>query len=249
MTALGAARTGAGPHVVVLHGFTQTSSSVAPLGTLLAASRTVIAVDLPGHGRSSDVRADLDEAAALVVDAAGTEPFDLVGYSLGGRVALHVACLAPATLRRTVAISASPGIEDPAARARRYERDIALADSLEADGVEAFLARWLANPLFATLPEARADVPGRQANSAAGLADSLRRCSLGAQRWLAPSLEALDTPLLMLAGARDDPFLAAACAMAARADAVSAAAVPGSGHVCHLEQPAICARLIEHFLA
>ena len=234
----------------MLHGFTQTVSSLAPLSTLLAMSRTVVAVDLPGHGASSSVSADLDEAAGLVIEAAGDSPFDLVGYSLGGRIALHVAASAPTGLRATVAISASPGLPDVEARASRLARDVAMADALEADGdVGAFIARWLANPMFATLPAARADATGRLANTAAGLADSLRRCSLGSQRWLVPELVTLPTPLLMIAGARDDPFLSLACAVAAASSAVGAAAVPGAGHACHLEQPGTVARLIDGFFS
>jgi 2-succinyl-6-hydroxy-2,4-cyclohexadiene-1-carboxylate synthase len=249
MTSLGATRTGEGPLLVALHGFTQTSSSMAPLTSILAENRTVAALDLPGHGTSATVSADLDEAAALVVDAAGGESFDLVGYSLGGRVALHVACLAPPGLRSTIAISSSLGIVDGAARTDRLARDMAMADALDRDGdVEGFIARWLANPLFATLPGTRADVRGRLANTAHGLADSLRRCSVGSQRLLEPELATLAAPLLLLAGMRDDPCLAAAVA-ASRHPAVAAAAVPGSGHVCHLEQPRLTARLIECFLA
>jgi 2-succinyl-6-hydroxy-2,4-cyclohexadiene-1-carboxylate synthase len=248
MTSLGATRTGGGPLLVALHGFTQTSSSMAPLTSILAENRTVVALDLPGHGTSTAVSADLEETASLVVEAAGGEAFDLVGYSLGGRVALHVACLSPPGLRSTTAISASLGIPDAALRADRLARDVAMADALERDGdVEGFVTRWLANPLFATLPATRADVGGRLANTAGGLADSLRRCSVGAQRWLDGELGSLAAPLLLLAGMRDDPYLAGAVA-ASRHPGVAASAVPGSGHVCHLEQPRQTARLIESFL-
>lgn len=236
--------------MVVLHGFTQAASSMRPLSDLLVGSHEVLALDLPGHGSSSDVSADLEQTARLVVDAADGEPFDLVGYSLGGRVALHVASLAPDTLGRVVAISASPGIADPAARARRLERDCELAATLEADGdVEAFLARWLANPLFATVPAAAADLEGRRSNTARGLADSLRLCSVGTQRLLLAELRSLDVPVLMLAGSRDDPFVARACDVAHGARSVRAAVVAGSGHACQLEQPALTAALIGAFLS
>ncbi|HEV3212352.1 MAG TPA: alpha/beta fold hydrolase [Acidimicrobiales bacterium] len=250
MALLAAAHAGEGPTVVLLHGFTQTASSMGPIAERLAATRHVVAVDLPGHGGSASVRADLDGAAALVVDAAGDGPFDLVGYSLGGRIALHVACAAPAGLGSTVAISASPGIADAAARHARLERDLALADQLEADGdVEGFLARWLANPLFATLRAERADLAGRAAaNTAAGLVDSLRRCSVGTQRWLGDELARLDRPLLFLSGARDDAFVASACAVAARSRVVAVGVVPGAGHVAHLEQPDVTVRLLESVL-
>ena len=248
MPPLAAVRAGDGPTVVLVHGFTQTATSMAPLTERLAVTRHVVAVDLPGHGGSSGVSADLEEAAVLVADAARGEPFDLVGYSLGGRVALHVACLAPPGLRATAVVSASPGIADHDARNRRLARDVALADELEERGdVGAFLERWLRNPMFATLPADRADLDGRRANTASGLADSLRRCSVGAQRWLGDELAEATTPVLMVCGARDDPFVAAACALAARSPAVGASVVPGAGHVAHLERPDVVARLLDHF--
>jgi 2-succinyl-6-hydroxy-2,4-cyclohexadiene-1-carboxylate synthase len=249
MSPLAAVRAGEGPVTVLVHGFTQTASSMAPLARMLESRRRVVRVDLPGHGGSASISSDLDGAASLVVDAAEGEPFDLVGYSLGGRVALHAACQSPMNLRSTVVISASVGIADPVARERRLERDHKMAEELAASGdVEAFLERWLANPMFATLPRSDADLEGRRANTAAGLADSLRRCSLGAQRWLHDELEQLERPVLMLAGSRDDPFVAVAAATAAPCRSVKCAVVAGSGHVCHLEQPALTARLIECFL-
>lgn len=250
MAPLAATCAGTGPTVIVLHGFTQTAASLAPLVERLAARRRVVALDLPGHGGSSDVSADLEESAALVAAAAGGDEFDLVGYSLGGRIALHVVCGHATTLRRTAVISASPGIADPDARQRRLAADAELADRLVDEGdVDAFLARWLRNPLFATLPIALADLEGRRTNTAAGLADSLRRCSVGSQRWLGDELARLDRPLLMLSGARDDGFVAAACAAASQSPAVAAAVVPGAGHVAHLEQPDVTARLLDAFLS
>ncbi|HEV3329047.1 MAG TPA: alpha/beta fold hydrolase [Acidimicrobiales bacterium] len=250
MAPLAATCAGEGPTVVVLHGFTQTAASMAPLVDRLAATRRVVTLDLPGHGGSAGVSADLDETAALVATAAGDGDFDLVGYSLGGRIALHVACGTTTSPRRTAVISASPGIADPDARRRRLEADTALAEGLLADGdVDAFLARWLRNPLFATLPAALADLEGRRANTAAGLADSLLRCSVGSQRWLGDELAALVRPLLMLSGARDDAFVASSCAVAARGRAVTAAVVPGAGHVAHLEQPDVTARLLDAFFS
>lgn len=250
MPRLAAESLGEGSLLVALHGFTQDSSSWTPFLRHLDSPRRVVAADLPGHGGSTSVSADLDGAAELVIELADGEPFDLVGYSLGGRIALHVACQAPSSLRRVVAISAATGIADEASRAARLARDVQMADELEADGdVAGFIRRWLSNPLFATLPPERADVGARVRNTASGLADSLRRCSLGTQRALTAELTAIGVPLLMVAGTRDDPFAASACALAAARPGVAAALVPGSGHVCHLEQPGVTARLVESFLA
>lgn len=250
MARLAATCAGDGQTIVLLHGFTQTAASMAPLVARLAATRRLVALDLPGHGGSGSVSADLDETAALVAEAAEGEPFDVVGYSLGGRVALHVACAGPPGLRRVAAISASPGIEDADRRRRRAEADAALADALESEGdVDAFLERWLRNPLFATLPAELADVEGRRVNTAAGLADSLRRCTVGAQRWLGDEIASLDRRVLLLSGARDDVFVASSCALAARSPVVAASLVPGAGHVAHLEQPDVTARLLDTFLS
>jgi 2-succinyl-6-hydroxy-2,4-cyclohexadiene-1-carboxylate synthase len=247
---LAAERHGEGPLVVVLHGFTQTSSSWAPLISALSSARTVLAVDLPGHGGSAALSSDLEGTAALVAELAGDQPFDVVGYSLGGRVALHVALLDPPLLRRTVAISASPGIADEAARAARLVRDRQMADDLEASGdVPSFVRRWLSNPMFATLRPERADLDGRDANSASGLADSLRRCSVGTQRFLGAELAGARSPISYLAGARDDPFVASSCALATSGHGAVVNVVPGAGHACHVEQPGIVAHLIGAFLS
>ena len=107
-----------GPPLVVLHGFTQTGRLWGPFGDLLAESHTLVAVDLPGHGDSGSVRADLAATADLVAEAArtvvGDGPSALLGYSLGARVALHVAIGTDLTLSRAVLIGATAGIEDPA---------------------------------------------------------------------------------------------------------------------------------------
>jgi 2-succinyl-6-hydroxy-2,4-cyclohexadiene-1-carboxylate synthase len=250
MCPLAATRHGEGPLLIALHGFTQTSSSWEDVLHELHAGRSILSVDLPGHGRSAAQSCDLDEAATMVAELADGEPFDLVGYSLGGRIALHVASSPGTTLRRVVVVSASPGIRDDDARAARLARDRELADELEASGdVASFVDRWLAAPMFSTLPRARAGVEDRLANTAAGLADSLRRCSVGSQRWLGDALAASAAPLLCIAGARDDPFVASSCAIAASSPHISVAVVPGAGHACHLERPATAARLIDAFLA
>lgn len=234
---------------MALHGFTQTHASLAPLLGAFSGRRTLLVADLPGHGGSAAIEADLEATATLVCELASEEPFDLLGYSLGGRVALHVTCRRPPGLRRVAVIGAHPGLLDPAARAQRLEADLALADALERDGdVGGFVARWLAAPMFATLPRSRAQVEDRRENTAAGLAASLRRCSLGTQRPLHDELVEVETPVCYLAGARDDPFVARAVGLAARNRRAAAAIVPGAGHACHLERPELTARILERWL-
>ena len=136
-------------------------------------------------------------------------------------------------------LGATAGIVDDGERAARRAADEALAADLERDGLEVFLERWLALPLFAGLSPDAAGVDDRRRNTAAGLAASLRLAGTGSQADLWGRLGRLDVPVLVLAGERDAKFagigreLAAAIGENARFEAVA-----GAGHAAHLEQPA-----------
>jgi 2-succinyl-6-hydroxy-2,4-cyclohexadiene-1-carboxylate synthase len=233
---------------VLVHGFTQTLASWEPVGERLARRTEVIRVDLPGHGGSAGVRVGFAEAAGLVGATGG--PAAYVGYSLGGRLCLRLALDRPDLVRALVLIGASPGIAGAAERAERRAADEALAERVEREGVAAFLDRWLAGPLFATLPAAAAGRAERLANPAAGLAYALRELGTGAQEPLWDRLPGLRPPTLLAAGALDAKFAALAERMAAAiGPAARVALVPGAGHAAHLERPAEVAALVEAFLA
>jgi 2-succinyl-6-hydroxy-2,4-cyclohexadiene-1-carboxylate synthase len=244
---------GAGPPLVLLHGFTQTARLWGPFGDRLASEHTLIGVDLPGHAGSDAVRGDLPATAELVraavASAIGDSPCDLLGYSLGARVALHVATGTDLAIRRLVVIGATGGIEDPAARQRRREADEATADALEASGdVDEFIQRWVSGPMFAHLAGA-AETDERRRNSAAGLTSSLRLAGTGTQEPLWDRIPGLSMPLLALAGTDDDRFAAHAFHLARTAPDGVASLVPGGGHAVHLAQPDLVGRLVSHWLA
>jgi 2-succinyl-6-hydroxy-2,4-cyclohexadiene-1-carboxylate synthase len=238
----------------MLHGFTQTARLWGPFGDLLAQDHTLIGIDLPGHAGSDAVRADLPATADLVRQAVGAAiggdtPADLFGYSLGARVALHVATGTDLAIRRLTLVGATGGMEDPAARAERRESDEAMAAALEESGdVDAFVARWLSSPMFAGLANA-AQPEERLRNSAAGLASSLRLAGTGTQEPLWERLTDLRTPLLALAGTDDTRFSAHARRLAQTAPNAVATLIPGGGHAVHLAQPHVVAHLVRHWLA
>jgi 2-succinyl-6-hydroxy-2,4-cyclohexadiene-1-carboxylate synthase len=244
---------GDGPPLVLLHGFTQTARLWGSFGDMLTHDHTLLAIDLPGHGGSDEVRADLPTTATLVQEAVratiGTAPCDLLGYSLGARVALHVAVGTELDLSHIVVIGATAGIEDPAARQRRRESDESMATDLEGSGdVGAFIDRWVSSPMFARLAGS-AQAEERRRNSAAGLASSLRLAGLGTQepQWhLVPSVSA---PLLAVAGTDDARFAAHALRLVDLAPNGVASLIPGGGHAVHLAQPQAAWRLIHHWLA
>jgi 2-succinyl-6-hydroxy-2,4-cyclohexadiene-1-carboxylate synthase len=238
---------GRGGPVVLVHGFTQTLASWDPIAARLGAGRRVVRVDLPGHGGSSGVRASFAEAAALLGEAGGAAAY--VGYSLGGRLCLRLALDRPDLVRALVLLGASPGIADPAERAARRAADERLAAALERDGLERFLERWLAQPLFATLPPEHAGRAERLANTPAGLTASLRLLGTGTQAPLWRRLGSLHAPVLLLAGALDGKFAALAERVAAAiGPRAQVALVPDAGHAAHLEHPGRVSALIERFL-
>ena len=245
---------GSGPPLVLVHGFTQTGRLWGPFGELLAESRTLVAVDLPGHAESGSVRADLPTTASLVAEAVrtqiGEEPCALLGYSLGARVALHAAIAADLPLSHLVFIGVTAGIEDAAERQRRRLSDEKLADDLEASGdVEAFIDAWLRGPLFERLGSGgAAQRSERLRNTASGLASSLRLCGSGTQEPLWDRLGSIPCPVLALAGSDDNRFAAHALRLARLAPSGVASLVPGGGHAVHLAQPEQAGRIVRHWL-
>jgi 2-succinyl-6-hydroxy-2,4-cyclohexadiene-1-carboxylate synthase len=233
--------------VVLVHGFTQTRRSWDAVARQLTPEHDVLALDAPGHGDLAGVALDLWQGARLVAQQGGRAVY--AGYSMGGRLCLHVALAHPDHVEALVLLGATAGIRDDAERAARRRDDAARATRIEHDGVEAFLSEWLAQPMFASLPEGARGLDDRLTNTAMGLAASLRLAGTGAQDPLWDRLEELEMPVLLVAGEWDAKFSGVAREMAA-AIGVNArvATVAGAGHAAHLEQPAAFAAIVRQFL-
>ena len=232
---------------MLLHGFTQTSVSWAPVADLLAPDHEVVTVDLPGHGGSGAVRQDLAGTAAAVADVGGAATY--VGYSMGGRVALRLALDRPEVVRHLVLVGATAGIDDADERRTRRRADDDLASRIEGDGVGPFLDDWLAQPLFAGLTPRPEDLAARRAGTAEGLAASLRLSGTGTMDppWWdeLPALGRADVAVTVVVGGEDTKFLGLGRRLVAGiGPTATVEVVPGAGHACHLQAPEAVAALV-----
>ena len=258
---------GGGAPLLLLHGFTGSTASWEPIRGELAKRYATIAVDLPGHG-STDAPDDVaryrldrfaDDLAQIVAEL-GIERVAVLGYSLGGRAALRFALRHPARVAALVLESASAGITDDAERAARRAADTALADAIERDGIDSFVAGWERLPLWASqasLPAAARDKlrAQRLANDPKGLANSLRGAGAGVDPPVLERLRTMVTPFFVITGALDPKYvdLGARIVAAAPPSRIPSSpskhvAVDGAGHVVHLEQPAAFSAAISGFL-
>lgn len=240
---------GGAPPLVCLHGFTLHGGMFAELAASL--DRSIAAPDLPGHGKTSvdpvDLGVTLDALAGLL--ASGPAPAAVLGYSQGGRIALHLAMHRPDLVPALVLVSTGLGPSGPEQWERR-RRDGALADEIERDGIEAFLDRWLADPIIGTTrlaaDAAAADRLLREENTPEGLAAALRGLGQGVVPSVDPAL--VPSPSLWIAGGADQHYSAIARRAAAEAGG-RAEIVAGAGHNVVAERPRTVAGLVTRFLA
>ncbi len=222
--------------VVALHGFTLHGGMYE--GLAAASNLTIAAPDLPGHGRTTVAPVTMRTAVDAIADllARHDKPL-LLGYSQGGRVALHVSLAYPKLVGSLILISTSPGLGERA-RAMRRAADDGLADRIERIGTERFITEWLANPLVATDDVDRqlreADRAMRMENSAAGLAAALRGIGQAAVADSSERISDLQMPTVFMAGSEDPAYCDHATAMA-ESCGERPVLIEGAGHNVVLE--------------
>lgn len=252
---------GEGPPLLLLHGFTGSTATWRPVASRMRPRWRTIAIDLPGHGRSSSPRDParytlprFADDLAHALDELSIRRTALLGYSLGGRSALRFAVRHPDRVSALVLESTSAGIVGAADRNARAVSDAELAEFIEREGIDAFVARWESLPLWnsqaALSADARAALRAqRLQNDPRGLAASLLGAGTGAAAALTDELRTIAVPTLLIAGALDEKYVAAASHMGGAIPDARVSIVDNAGHAVHLERPDEFGRIVEDFLS
>jgi 2-succinyl-6-hydroxy-2,4-cyclohexadiene-1-carboxylate synthase len=250
---------GEGTPVTLLHGFTQSERSWQELIARMPDGWMWVMPDLRGHGATRikpGAPCTMDACTADLVmlwDHLGIERTHLVGYSMGGRLALNVAVKRAERILSLLTIGAHAGLEESAREGRR-QGDEELAQRIEKDGLEAFVNYWGGQAMFAGLerrgPSFVAQVRAeRMRNHVAGLAASLRGMGAGVMEPLWDKLGGVACPSTFVAGQLDHGYVAAARRLAATVPNGRLEIVLRAGHSVHQERPEAFTRLLVSHLA
>jgi 2-succinyl-6-hydroxy-2,4-cyclohexadiene-1-carboxylate synthase len=240
--------------ILALHGFTGSGRDFDPLRD--AVQLDLVTPDLLGHG-DEDAPTDvadyrIDRVAERISAGHDGEPVVLLGYSMGGRVALRLWSLLGRSLRGLVLVSVNPGIEDTVQRIERMATDRALSGQIEERGMSWFCEHWAGLPAIQSqrriAPEVLAAMGARRArNRAHGLANSLCGMGQGAVNPVWDQLADIPVPTLLITGHEDTTYTAIARRMQSEIPRCQHDTVPGAGHCAHLEDPESAAAFINRF--
>ncbi|MCC0177585.1 2-succinyl-6-hydroxy-2,4-cyclohexadiene-1-carboxylate synthase [Waterburya agarophytonicola K14] len=245
------------PVILFLHGFMGSCEDFGEVINLLNKDFCCLSIDLPGHGKT-EVKSDLDYympklAVAIIqlLEQLSIPQCFLVGYSMGGRLALYLAIYFPQYFPKVILESASPGLKTKAERKKRIKQDLKLANKLETENFAFFLQQWYQNPLFTFFikhPNYPQAIARRLNNNPHKLAKSLRYMGLGAQPCLWEQLEFIRVPILLIVGELDPKFVAINQKINSLSPLLEIEIVKLTGHNVHFEQPIKFSQLLIDFL-
>jgi 2-succinyl-6-hydroxy-2,4-cyclohexadiene-1-carboxylate synthase len=245
------------PKVLFLHGFIGCGKDFASLIETFLPNLCCLTVDLPGHGQTEVLKPigygidAIAPALLQLLQRLNFAPCHLMGYSMGGRLALYLACQFPQQFLSVFLESASPGLAMEDERALRQKQDETLAAKLESENWPMFLARWYGQPLFDTLrhsPQFDEMVQRRLHNRPTLLAQALRGLGTGTQPSLWRDIAALTMPITLVVGDRDRKFVQINQSMALRQPLAQLKILPDCGHTPHVEDPAAFAAALQAHL-
>jgi 2-succinyl-6-hydroxy-2,4-cyclohexadiene-1-carboxylate synthase len=252
---------GEGFPLLLLHGFTGDASTWFPFCSEWGSQSRLIMPDIIGHGKTESPgelsRYQIESAAHDVngiLDKMGVQQVDVLGYSMGGRLALTFAILFPDKVRKLILESASPGLATKSEREIRRMKDAELANFIIENGMEPFVDYWEGIPLFETMkrlpPAAKAAIRRqRLSHLPNGLAGSLIGMGTGSQPSWWESLDQLSCEVLLLTGELDQKFCTIAEKMSKVIKNAKWDVVKNSGHAIHVEEREKFGTIVSDFLS
>ena len=245
------------PALLFLHGFMGSLQDWRPVIDELSSSHYCLTVELPWHGDSPKLPASAHpfrhttDALINLLDSLSVESCTVVGYSMGGRIAMSAAVQYPGRFSRLVIESANPGIRSPEERAIRRRREKEMAARLRNNDMREFVDFWYSQPLFESLRAHAAFeqlVQARLRNDPAALAEAMTALGSGSQPDFWDAIGDYPGPMLFLAGERDAKYAALAQQLKQRRPHTAVAVIPGCGHNIHFEKCAIFCKKVVEFL-
>jgi len=246
------------PALILLHGFMGSSSDWDDIIPFLTATSYCIAVDLPGHGKSFSGRAEdfsMEACAASVVslmNELNLSRASLLGYSMGGRLAMYLAIKHGGRFDAVMIESASPGLKTAEERQERRELDDQLAHKILTMPLGEFVDEWYRQALFATI-DRESDkfaemLQRRHKSDRKGLSMSLRHMGTGSQPSLWNELGQAGLPMLLIVGRHDVKFRLIASEIAEKCSVARMVTIDRAGHNVHFENPEAYVRQVTFFL-
>jgi 2-succinyl-6-hydroxy-2,4-cyclohexadiene-1-carboxylate synthase len=246
--------------MLLLHGFTGDSSTWLPFCEKWGLHSKLVIPDIIGHGKTGAPknvdRYQIESAAkdlAHILDKLGFQKVNVLGYSMGGRLALTFAILYPQKVNKLILESSSPGLQTEAERAERCMKDQELAEFIKEKGMEAFVDYWENIPLFSTMRNLPQDIKNkiryqRLSHSPEGLANSLLGMGTGVQPSWWGKLDQLDCQVLLLTGEKDEKFCRIAEKMQKLLKNSTLMVIENSGHALHVELKGKFGTIVSEFL-
>lgn len=248
------------PTLVCLHGFTGTKATFRFFEEY-SFSYNLLAIDLPGHGQTDSYihpfryqMANVSQDLLELLTFLKIDSFSLLGYSMGARLALFLACQYPKKVNQLILEGGSPGLSMQKERQLRQWADQRLATFIVSHSLTEFVDYWQTIPLF----QSQQDMPLSQQEAIRnerlsqvkfGLACSLWYMGTGVQPDLWPNLKQLQQiPTLLLVGELDQKFRKIAESMQNRQSTLEMEVVSEAGHCVHVERPEKFAEIVRSWL-
>ena len=247
----------AAPLCVFLHGWMGSHSDWEPIVSQMPIEMSYLLLDLPGHGKSVPIppqeSLDFDNLAdSLHEHLQEYQRYTLVGYSMGGRLALYYTLKYPHAVDSLILESCQPGIQEPEARLSRATLDTQRAEQIVEAGLSQFVEHWYKAPLFRSLHQQPNQLKQlqrrREQNHESSMARTIRELSPGRQPSLWNHLSSLSAPTLLLTGKQDPKYPTLMQLMHKQIPHSHLKIEPHAGHNVHLETPEAWQRIVCDFL-